>query len=345
MKFKKLLAVLLAAVCVMSSLMLSAGAVSITSGRKALLKTFTNAVASNGYDYLAFSPKKGEGDTQKYPLMVWLHGMKSGQKPGSQLQWYGFSNWASDEYQARFVQGGCYLLAPRACNATNNWDSSLASNLKKIIDEYIEQNKENIDTSRIYIGGYSTGGVMVWAMLARYPGFFAAGLPLASITQPATLELDSLQDTSVWIMCCDIDNYVGGRTTAARETFNYLKSITHRKSGIRITNMTQAVLANGAKKTETKNGQTVVASDAEHYVWEAVTYDMHMSDRVTPYLYATTVDGTGLTINFDDPEQGVISWLCRQSNKKTAENQSSGFFARIAAFFKKLFSLFLAFFK
>ena len=109
--------------------------------------------------------------------------------------------------------------------------------------------------------------------------------------------------------------------------------------------MSEAVLANGAKKTETKNGQTVVASDAEHYVWEAVTYDMHMSDRVTPYLYATTVDGNGTTIHFDDPEQGVISWLCQQSNAKDSENQSSGFFARISAFFKKLFSLFLALFK
>ena len=72
---------------------------------------------------------------------------------------------------------------------------------------------------------------------------------------------------------------------------------------------------------------------------------MHMTDRVTPYLYATTVDGNGLTINFDDPEQGVISWLCQQSNEESSENQSSGFFARIAAFFKKLFSFFLALFK
>lgn len=345
MNLKKIVAVFLAVLCAASCFVLSAGAVSISEGNSALLKTFTSGVASNGFDYLAFSPKKGEADSQKYPLMVWLHGMKSGQEPGSQLKWYNFSNWASDEFQARFTQGGCYLLAPRACNATNNWDATLASSLKSIIDEYIKLNKENIDTSRIYIGGYSTGGVMVWAMLSRYPGFFAAGLPLASITQPAALELGGLKNTSIWIMCCDIDYYAGGRTTAARETFNYLNSITNRKSGLRITNMTEAVFSDGSKKTEVKNGEVVVAKDAEHYVWIAATFDMHMRDMVTPYLYATTVDGNGNTISFEDPEQGVISWLCQQTNEEYSENRPSGFFAQLAAFFKKIFSLFLALFK
>lgn len=345
MKLKKIIAVILVVICVASCFALSATAVSISQSRKELIDSFSSGIAPNGYDYLAFSPKKGEEDSGKYPLMVWIHGMKSGQTPGSQLQWYGFSNWASDEFQARFVQGGCYLLAPRACNATNNWDSAFSSTLKSIIDEYINLNKENIDTSRIYIGGYSTGATMVWAMLSRYPGFFAAGLPLASITQPATLELERLKNTSVWIVCCDIDYYPGGRTTAARETFNYLNSITNRKSGLRITNMTEAVLCNGSKKTEVKNGEVVVASDAEHYVWEAVTWDMHMSDLVTPYAYSTTVDGNGEVISFEDPEQGVISWLCLQTNEKIAENSQGNVFARLVAFIRKLLSTILAFFK
>ena len=70
-----------------------------------------------------------------------------------------------------------------------------------------------------------------------------------------------------------------------------------------------------------------------------------MNDHVTPYQYATAVDGNGKTISFENPEEGVISWLSQQTNIKADDsNGRSGlksFINKIIAFFKRLFSIFI----
>ena len=330
---KKFISVALCAVMLVFSMSAFAGAVSIDAGRSRLNASMRDGEASNGVDYVYFSPVKGESDTTKYPLMIWLHGMKSGLYPRDQLRWYGFSNWASDEYQERFKNaGGCFLFAPRAQNSLNNWDSTQTAVLKSAIDEFIASCGDNIDTSRIYIAGYSTGAVMVWDMLLAYPDFFAAALPAAAITQPAGT-LSSLADVSVWILSCDKDYYVSGRSSAAKMVFNQLKGITNRPDGLRHTAFSQAVFANGNKKG---------TANEEHYVWEAITYDMHMADRVTPYEYASTVDGTGKSVSFENPDIGVIDWLSQQRRPEKSDTGNK-FFARIIEFYRSIFRMIASF--
>ena len=180
---KKGLSLLLSLLLLLLTLSSAAYAAPLADGTAALNRQFLNG-QHGGYDYVYFSPVKEETDATKYPLMVWLHGRNSGGYARAQLERYEFSNWASDEYQARFENaGGCFLLAPRAAvGDKNEWDNSNRADLKAIIDEFIAQNSANVDVSRVYIAGYSTGGSMVWNMLTAYPGFFAAGLPLADLS-------------------------------------------------------------------------------------------------------------------------------------------------------------------
>ncbi len=335
---KKFLYLILCLCVLTGALCMGASALSIESSTDALNALFLDC-EYEGLDGVYYSPAK-EGDTTKYPVFVWLHGNASGTEPRRQLKYRRFCNWASDEFQTRFANaGGCILFAPRSNGATNSWSEITTGKLKKVIDGFISDHIDNIDMSRIYVSGYSVGGDMTWSMLLAYPDFFAAGVPCSAITPPTAVGVEALADTSVWMINCDIDFWAGAKTSNIRPVFNALKDITNRKEGIRLTSLSQVVLANGNKQGSYQE---------EHYTWETVTYDMHMNDHVTPYKYATTTDGAGNTISFENPEEGVISWLSRQTNEKAATDDGdnggasgiSNFFNKILEFFKRIFSIF-----
>lgn len=337
---KKYLSLFLACLLLLLPMGVIASALPLSHGTAALNRQFLNG-KYGGYDYVYFSPVKAEDDAVKYPLTVWLHGRNSGGYARAQLERYEFSNWASDEYQARFENaGGCFLLCPRAAVGNRNeWDNSNKADLKAIIDEFIALNRDHIDTSRVYIGGYSTGGSMVWNMLTSYPGFFAAGLPLAAITQPSLSGLEKLKDTSVWIFTSDNDPYIINETGDVKPNFDYLCGVSNRAHELRMTSFTEAFFADGTKKMD----GAALADDAEHYIWESVTYDMFMADGTTPYKCATTVNGKGETLTFT-PGHALITWLSRQTNEKSASagmdflRRITLFFNRIAQFFREMFS-------
>ena len=328
---KKQLCIFGSVIMLCSILLIPTFALSLSEGSRKPNNQFEDG-RYNSYDYVYFSPVDSEDDAVKYPLTVWLHGKGSGKFARAQLQWYEFCNWSSDEYQARFENaGGCFLLAPRAQSLDNSWDQERTGTLKAIIDDFIAQNAEHIDMSRIYIAGYSTGGSMVWNMLTAYPDFFAAGLPLAAITQPTAAGLAKLKDTSVWVFVCDNDPYIITESGDVIPNFNYLAGITNRPGGVRLTRFSEAFFADGTKQM---NGD-VPAADAEHYIWECATYDMFMDDGVTPYWCTTTTDANGNELTFT-PGNALISWLSRQTNEKTQEQKSLDFFARIRLFFERI---------
>lgn len=311
------------------------GALSILNGDRKLNNQFEDGRYGN-YDYVYFSPVEDEADATKYPLTVWLHGKGSGKFARAQLQWYEFCNWSSDEYQARFENaGGCFLLAPRAQSLDNSWDQERTSTLKAIIDDFIALNSDHIDTGRIYIAGYSTGGSMVWNMLTAYPGYFAAGMPIAAITQPTLAGLEKLKNTPVWVFASDQDPYIITESGDILPNFQYLAGITSCPADVRLTRFTEAFFADGTKKTDGDK----IAVDAEHYIWECVTYDMFMADGTTPYVCATTVDADGNELTFT-PGDAVITWLSCQTNEKTEEQKKLSFIEKIKLFFERIINFF-----
>ncbi len=331
---KKILSVFLC-MCVIFSLFtlsFTASAEQLSVGNDVLDARFLDGKCPGELDYVYYQPEAKEG--VKYPLMIWLHGAKSGDKPRAQLEWYRFSNWASDEYQARFKNaGGAYLLAPRSSkDIAHNWYEAICGDLKATIDYFISLHPD-IDTSRIYISGYSTGGSMTWHMVTKYPDFFAAAMPIASLYNPTSAEIAKLRNTSIWLFSCDKDFYTSARTATVGKTFDALREITNRPMGIRHTAFTEAIWESNRKQD---------AFDKEHYIWGAVTNDMFM-DTGEQFYYSRTYDGTGSKITMSRPD-GIISWLSLQTNEKTGEDVKMSFFEKIAAFFRtlinKLFSLF-----
>lgn len=331
---KKTISLLLSLMIIFSCFALSftANAELLSVGNDVLDARFLDGKCPGELDYVYYKPAEKEGT--KYPLVIWLHGAKSGDKPRAQLDWYRFSNWASDEYQARFKNaGGAYLLAPRSSkDVAHNWYETIHSDLKATIDYFISLH-DDIDTSRIYISGYSTGGSMTWHMVTHYPDFFAAAMPIASLYNPTISELSKLSNTSIWIFSCDKDFYTSARTEVAKKSVNTLKEITNRPSGIRHTAFTEAIWESNRKQD---------AIDKEHYIWGAVTNDMFM-DTGEQFYYSRTYDGTGETITFQRPD-GIISWLSLQTNEKNGEDFTRSFFQKIMDFFKDIINKLLSMF-
>jgi predicted peptidase len=74
--------------------------------------------------------------------------------------------------------------------------------LKTLIDEFIEAHPD-IDRKRIYVGGLSNGGFMTMRLVADYPGFFAAGVPVCApwVASLATdEEMASIAKTPLWFV-------------------------------------------------------------------------------------------------------------------------------------------------
>jgi len=163
---KRILSLLLCTVLLASPV--TAFAIPLSSGDDALRQQFSYG-GSSTFDYTYFAPELSDGKT--YPLVIWVHGLGSGDYEGDQLNSYDLCKWASDEYQARFRNAeGAFILCPRSAIS---WDLIGTDALKSCINSFINDYSAYIDTSRIYIAGFSVGAVMVLRMVSDYPNFFA----------------------------------------------------------------------------------------------------------------------------------------------------------------------------
>ncbi|MBQ6067623.1 MAG: hypothetical protein IJK89_12485 [Clostridia bacterium] len=318
---KKLISVLLC-VCMLSfCLYAGAYAVPIAAGDDALRAEFQGG-SGGGLDYRYFAPPAEEG--KRYPLVVWLHGIGSGNYAGDQIDSYDVCKWDCDEFQARFADaGGAYLFAPRCAGG---WDLTTPAALKACIDSFISGHAGSVDTNRIYLTGFSVGATMVLKTASAYPNFFAAAVPISAVVQDAS-QVKALSGMAVWFFANEQDTYVSANVAATRSSFNTLSSVAADKSKVRFTAVSKAV---------TPSGATV---GTQHYMWRIFTNDMFMADG-SQYAYSTTVDGTGATISFSSPN-GIISWLSQQS-KQTQPTSAPGksFLEKIADFFRMIINFF-----
>lgn len=313
MKRSRFISVLLCIVMVLGIFSFSVNAVSVSEGDAALRAQFGSG-SGGGLTYKYFAPELKEG--VKYPVVVWLHGIASGNYDGDQLDSYDLCKWASDEYQARFVNaGGAFILCPRS---SGTWDLTATAAVKNCVEAFVSRYEGYVDRNRIYLMGFSIGASMTIKTASDYPGYFAAAVPVSAVDQTAAAGLNGL---AVWLFANEKDTYISANAAATRSTFNKLASAASDKSRIRFTAVSQAVDAYGG------------GVGMQHYMWRTLTNDMFMADG-SEYAYASTVDGTGKTVHFTYPD-GVINWLSQQTKatQKTPEKGES-LWEKIVAFFK-----------
>ncbi len=325
---KKILIFLLTVSALFACFCFAGSAVSINDGMDAMVNQFEDGKSS--LDYVFYSPKKSDGDKTKYPLVVWLHGNSSGDYPGHQVRNSCIYNWSSEEYQKRFKgTEGAYLLLPRCPtkNAPVAWGIERKLPLKRTIDSFISANKDSIDTSRIYIGGYSMGGKMTIIMASSYPEFFAAAFPMSPVYIPTNGELEAMGNMPVWLFVNKNDRYVSlDYNTVVKPNWRYFSNHAKNPEKCRITVFSAFYHAEGVENT----------SDV-HNTWDAVTYDMFMKSGEV-YYASETVDATGKTVNLAFPN-GVISWLSSHGIQEEDDRGSMNIIQLIIVFIKRLLSL------
>ncbi|MDD6022128.1 MAG: hypothetical protein ACI4GA_01850 [Acutalibacteraceae bacterium] len=328
--FKKLISVLLCLAMLTSFLSLTVGAISADEGLSALRAQWSKGYGPNkgGYsiDYSYFSPKKGNADTTKYPLCIFLAGAGEGKYDGKELTANSFPYWSADEYQAKFQNaGGAYLMLARAPEPVY-WDTAPASSLKAAIDDFIEKNP-NVDSERIYILGWCLGAVGAANIASKYPGFFAGAILMCMRHAITESEAENLKDTAVWLVHCKNDSYSLYNTYCVPSWRN-LREHTSDLNKLRLTTCSSAPTA---------------AALLNHNVWDYIVYDCSKPAGCSDL---NTVDGKGQTQN----NVSAINWLSQWTNEKEEEESScscdchSGnsfvrFIWQIKVFFYKIFSV------
>ncbi len=300
---KKIAAILLA-ISLIFTYPLFSFAVSIEKGTGELIKEFNSgkgpAIGGYSIDYEYYSPVK-ENDSKKYPLVIWLHGMGDGSEPGKQIQKSNISYWTSNEFQARFKPaGGAFILAARSLEEDNiYWSNGLLEPLKAAIDAFIAENKDNIDLSRIYVGGYSMGGKMTYKMAIAYPEMFAAAFPICPAWSPSDELLEKIADIPIWLTSSTRDPLVN-YFMAVTPTWERLTSISNVSEKCRFSTLTKVCFEDGKKTT------------SSHHAWFAVNHDM-FTNQNGDYHNMTTVNGLGEKVTLTYPD-GMISWLSSQTS-------------------------------
>jgi len=141
----------------------------------------------DGLDYSYFINEEAEGPL---PLVVFFHGGGQGNDTYTPIR---FSNggtvWANPENQARYP---CHVLCPRNAVTADAMEKVVA-----VIDKWVDAGL--VDPNRVYVTGFSMGGMSTWTFLNTYPDVAAAAIPICAAGTPASVEAaKSYANLPIW---------------------------------------------------------------------------------------------------------------------------------------------------
>ncbi len=131
--------------------------------------------------------KKGADGKESWPLMLFLHG--AGERGNDNLDLvkvHGPPKIVATKPDFPFI-----TISPQ-CPLKQFWN---AQELANLVDQVA--NTYEVDRSRLYVTGLSMGGFGTWSLLAKYPGKFAAAIPICGGGDPKTVE--KMKGTPIWV--------------------------------------------------------------------------------------------------------------------------------------------------
>lgn len=250
-------------------------------------------------DYMYYKPENLSAN-KKYPLVVYFHGMGQGSEAGAQIEENNIALWASPELQSRFTNGGAFIFVPRSHEENSEyWENNSILSVKTAIDKFIEKNRDYIDTTRIYVGGFSMGGKMTLKMATSYPDFFAAAFPMCPAYVPTDEQFEAIADMPVWLIVSRFD-ILAGYYVNSKDIWERLSKTTNIPEECRLSLFGRVCYPDG-KKTA-----------SNHHVWFAASNDMFMYDG-SDYVNMVTTNANGENVKLEYPD-GLINWLCSHTS-------------------------------
>lgn len=276
-------------------------------------------------EYVYFKPENSStSDNGKFPLFIWLHGSGQGANAWTPLindysPFYGrgITKFA-DIYQPLFHGGGAYIMIPRsnedfAEGHGMRWNTLQLGAFFAAVDDFLAKNLE-IDRDRIYVGGFSIGGGMVWSVIRERPDFFAAALPVAApgrfMPDPSSPEIYNFVSLPIWtvhsvedtIVRVDVDTQVTPNIPwGSRPVMNAIIPL--------------------ATAAGTDSRLTLL--HPVYYLGAHLEYVAVCNNMVNPYFTDGRLYANGLTMSdpYDYVESTVIDWLNAQTASANASRR------------------------
>ena len=167
---------------------------------------------SNGLPYHIYIPEKLKKN-KAYPLVIFLHGY-------SDLSIDTHKGFPKGIWSLPLVQteNPHILLVPRYRTFDDKWkQDSYRKKVIETIDYLIAENNQNVDTpnidvNRLYLTGFSQGGMGTWNYIKNHPNKFAAAAPLSGFFDgPKNKEeAEKIKHIPIWIFNGDKDRGIKG---------------------------------------------------------------------------------------------------------------------------------------
>lgn len=138
----------------------------------------TAKITSSNIAYLEYLPQGYSSNSNLYPLVISLHGIKergtTSTDPAALLSsvqkvaYVGLPKYVKYGKQYPFI-----LVSPQLKDSYGTWPAAYIMDVINHVKKYLR-----IDPKRIYITGLSLGGLGVWTTIGAYPSVFAAAVPI-----------------------------------------------------------------------------------------------------------------------------------------------------------------------
>ena len=145
--------------------------------------------------YLLYLPKNysaenNGGSSEKWPLMLFLHGRGESEGPLSAVKKWGPPNFIEHGINFRYI-----IASPQCPPSPKSWNSPDEQSLLLALLNHLT-NTFKVDTDRIYLTGLSMGGYGSWRLAADHPELFAAVVPICGGGDPR--DADKLKNQPIW---------------------------------------------------------------------------------------------------------------------------------------------------
>lgn len=162
----------------------------------------TAKLTSSGIGYLEYLPEGYNSNSNKYPVVISLHGIK--EKGNTLTDVSRVANVGLPKYVKYGQQYPFILISPQLKTSMGGWTGDYVMQVVNYV-----KTKLRIDPSRIYLTGLSLGGYGVWKTIAAYPEVFAAIAPVCSGGNALSSACKiAAEDVPVWAFHGDADAVV-----------------------------------------------------------------------------------------------------------------------------------------
>ncbi|HEV2840065.1 MAG TPA: alpha/beta fold hydrolase [Chthoniobacterales bacterium] len=138
--------------------------------------------------YLLFLPNGYEKNTEKWPLILYLHGGSARGNDISQMKKLGLTEKVRGDPNFPFI-----VVSPQ-CHKGEIWTDTAA--LGAVLDDVARSHR--VDPDRVYVTGHSMGGRGALYAASRMPNRFAAVVSLGPFA-PITAWADTLAAVPLWL--------------------------------------------------------------------------------------------------------------------------------------------------